>query len=144
MCLENRERNSFFNFKKNLSSRVGVALQYNDKYLCVYQKASNLWGFPKGQLKDTESERQGACRELKEETGVDLNPQYLNNRNIILTKRGTNSHCYYFLKISKLPKVQIDNDEISDYRWMTLEELLALNTSFFTRRTAQRLIKLNI
>jgi 8-oxo-dGTP pyrophosphatase MutT (NUDIX family) len=127
------------------SSRVGVILRCGERYLCVYQHASKLWGFPKGQLDPLESNREGASRELFEETGIQIDPHILNPRNVIYTRRGKNSHCYYIVDVKVPPPVNIDNYEISDYRWMTLEEILHQPVSFFTRRTVERLqhIKLN-
>lgn len=120
--------------------RVGVIINYKDEYLCVFQEASRLWGFPKGRLQAYESYKEGACRELLEETGIRLYPYLLDANNSIHIKRGKHHH-YYFLKtISKKPDVCIDNYEIIDYNWMTLEELSGLKTSYFTEQVLKRLL----
>ena len=121
-----------------ITIRVGVILVYKNKnsdyqYLCVYQNASNLWGFPKGRLNtNKETFKEGACRELFEETGITIYPHQLYNEDTILIKRGKHKH-YYFLKyISTKPTVFVDNYEISDYKWMTIDELSFQKTSYFT------------
>jgi len=50
---------------------VGVILICKDKVLLV--RSYKHWGFPKGTLKPSEAPFIGACRELMEETGIDIN-----------------------------------------------------------------------
>jgi 8-oxo-dGTP pyrophosphatase MutT (NUDIX family) len=125
------------------TSRVGVILNRKDKYLCVFQSASKLWGFPKGRLRKFEKQKNGACRELREETGIFITPNYLTTNNMLHIKRGKHHHYYFLLSIDQEPDVYIDGYEIIDYRWLTIEELSKLHTSFFTEQVCKRLSKLN-
>ena len=100
--------------------RVGVVLNYKDRYLCVYQYASNLWGFPKGRLKKFEKQKNGAVRELREETGIFIHPNCLTTNNMFHIKRGKHHHYYFILSIDYIPEVNIDGYEIIDYAWLTL------------------------
>lgn len=119
--------------------RAGVIMRHNDVYLCVYQSASKLWGFPKGRLKIFEHFKDGACRELFEETGIYISPKVLNQNIMIHIKRGKHHHHYYIHDIDKMPNVHIDMDEIIDYKWMTLDQLASMCTSFFTEQVIKRL-----
>lgn len=122
--------------------RVGVIISFNNKYLCVYQNASNLWGFPKGRLKADETYKRGACRELFEETGIYIYSSHLNINNMIHIKRGKHHHYYFLVNLNFYPSVSIDNYEITDYKWMSLDELEKVKTSFFTEQVVRRLQRL--
>lgn len=136
--------------------RVGVLLVYKPKnnlktfnyfdhqYLCVHQDASKLWGFPKGRWKKFETYTQGACRELLEETGIQISPNDLSINNMIHVKRGKHHHYYFIKEVYEKPIVNVDGYEIIDYQWMTLQELSMKNVSFFTDHVINRLITLNI
>lgn len=123
--------------------RVGVILNHNDKYLCVFQYASNLWGFPKGRLRKYEKQKNGACRELREETGIYISPSYLTTNNMLHIKRGKHHHYYFLLSLNYIPDVYIDGYEIIDYNWLTIEELSNRRTSFFTEQVCKRIQKIN-
>lgn len=119
--------------------RVGVIIRHQDKYLCVFQDASRLWGFPKGRLKDFECYKDGACRELMEETGIVLHPNILDSNKMIHIKRGKHHHYYYIHDADIKPIVIVDNYEIIDYKWMTLLDISLVKTSFFTEQVVKRL-----
>lgn len=127
-------------FNHPIVVRVGVIIMCNNKYLCVYQDASKFWGFPKGRLNYLESYRVGACRELFEETGVYLLPYMLNFKNMITVKRGNQKHNYFMVKTPVFPNVNIDGYEITNYKWMTLEELKSQNVSFFTEQLLRKML----
>lgn len=61
------------NYYKN-RKKAGVFI-YDPSTLKVLliQSRGNLWGFAKGTLEDNETERVCALREVKEETGLDIN-----------------------------------------------------------------------
>jgi bis(5'-nucleosidyl)-tetraphosphatase len=42
------------------------------KVLLIHHQSGNHWGFPKGHKNGLESDYDAACRELKEETGLDI------------------------------------------------------------------------
>jgi 8-oxo-dGTP pyrophosphatase MutT (NUDIX family) len=119
--------------------RIGVIIRKVNRYLCVFQAASKLWGFPKGRLKEFESYKEGACRELREETGIVLSPDILDSNNIIHIKRGKHHHYYYIHEVIEYPIVNVDNYEIIDHRWMTLYELSKMDRSFFTEQAIKRI-----
>lgn len=119
--------------------RVGVILVYLDEYLCVYQDASNLWGFPKGRAKNFETYTQGACRELLEETGIKIHYRDLTTDNMYHIKRGKHHHYYFIKEVSHKPVVTVDGEEITGYKWMTLPELSSKDVSYFTDQVIKRM-----
>lgn len=46
----------------------------NVEYLLIKNKKGNNWGFPKGHMEIYETERETAIREVKEETGLSIQP----------------------------------------------------------------------
>ena len=46
----------------------------NVEYLLIKNRKGNNWGFPKGHMEVYEDERQTAVREVKEETGLNIQP----------------------------------------------------------------------
>jgi len=124
--------------------RVGVLMRYSKpneepEYLCVFQEASKLWGFPKGRLKNFESHTQGACRELLEETGCKLSSNLLSYDHMIHIKRGKHHHYYFVRDIVCKPVVTVDGFEIIDHKWMTLEELSTKSVSYFTDQVIKKI-----
>lgn len=112
-------------------------------YLTVYQSASSLWGFPKGRLNsNNETYLQGALRELKEETGVVLNINQSHKMKKINIKRGKHHHYYFIIDLPTPPFVNIDNREIVDYRWATLDWISSRHVSYFTENVIEKLREL--
>lgn len=122
--------------------RVGIILVYRTtpiEYLCVYQDASKLWGFPKGRWKNFETYTQGACRELLEETGIKISHSELSTHNMIHVKRGKHHHYYFIKEITHKPVVTVDNSEITGYKWMTINELKNCDISYFTEQVVKKI-----
>lgn len=133
--------------------RVGVLLVFqqnpldNPEYLCVYQAASGLWGFPKGRWKKFETYIQGACRELLEETGIKLQQSDLSMDFMYHIKRGKHHHYYFIKEVTHKPIVTVDGDEIIGYKWMTIDELSKIadqnyinkGVSYFTDQAIKRI-----
>lgn len=125
----------------NMSTpRVGIIIKFNDKYLSVFQDASKLWGFPKGRIQENESLVKCGLRELKEETNIELTEEQLGPGDLIHIKRGKHHHYYYLIELNYEPSCQIDNDEIKDFKWVTLKEFSSIrNVSFFTDQVLRKL-----
>ncbi len=60
-------------------NKAGVII-YNKKTnnILIVQSRGNLWGFPKGSFEEGEEFQTCAVRELKEETGIDVDMNELN------------------------------------------------------------------
>ena len=81
------------------------------------------WGFPKGHMEKGETEIETAIRETKEETNLDVTiiPSF---RKIVTysPKEGVTKDVIYYLGIPS-GDVKIDNKEIIDYKWITINEI---------------------
>lgn len=102
--INNNQNISFHNNKK-----AGIFI-YDPKttQVLLVQSRGNLWGFPKGTIKNMESPIDCAIREVKEETGLHIN---INN-----IKNYTNVHnngIYYFCEI-KSKELEIQDHKDND------------------------------
>ncbi len=113
---------------------VTVFLQNEDKIL-VLQRARNdlqhkLWGIPGGKLDNGEDPIQGLCREVLEETTIDISGQSIQLLGTALSRTpcdGQYGLYLYHLKVSGNPAVKINQEEHYDFKWLTLDEFKKLN-----------------
>tara|TARA_Y100000389_G_C17460604_1_gene521371 strand:+ start:2434 stop:2952 length:519 start_codon:yes stop_codon:yes gene_type:complete len=90
-------------------------------FLCVMNKYTSKWGFPKGNLENDESIIDCAIREFREETGILLNlsgnenPIKLNNQN---------TQYYTFNSDVLIEPKSFDSQEISQIKWFSVINLL--------------------
>ena len=125
-----------------------VSLEY-DKLLCLYEKScgalvyrrtsrglkvllvknhnGRFWSFPKGHVEKDETEEQTALREIKEETGL--------NVEIESDFRVTGTYCPYgrvqkevvfFLARAFESDVHVQTSEIDHYIWVTIEDAMKM------------------
>lgn len=57
-------------FKKFTESAGGIVKNKNGQVILVHMGDVNVWGFPKGRVKNNESYPEAAKREIYEETGI--------------------------------------------------------------------------
>lgn len=82
------------------------------------------WGFPKGHVEKNEDEYQTAKREIKEETGlnVDIIPDFRENT-YFSCKKGVTQEVVYFGAISQNEEVVCQEGEVEKYLWCDLEKV---------------------
>ena len=98
----------------------------NNKILMVQENKSDiqgLWDLPGGKVKIGEDIKQAAIREILEETGynIDLNSILL-IQNYVTTK-GVLLIIYFNATLSGYMQKKFREDEISNVKWFTLEEI---------------------
>ncbi len=101
-------------------------------FLLIYSGRNKIWGLPKGHIEPGENAEEAAVREIREETGLsDLRKTGdFRQENIYETvsKRELfkgqiiEKHSIYFLYETGEQPVTVDNHEITDYRWLTMEK----------------------
>ena len=116
----NKKKNDYHKFNKR---KAGVLII--DKYdrLLLVQSRGHLFGIAKGTLEHHETFENGALRELKEETGIDLDVSQLEYE-IRLNQKT----CYYYVKLDReiYPKVQhqIEDNDANSVVLITLNCLI--------------------
>ena len=101
----------------------GAIIVNENKALIIKQK-SGFYGFPKGHMKENETEKMTALREVKEETNIDIEIDdnlrfsifYLVNGNI-------NKEVVYFVGYPKNTNIKIQEQELESAQWIELEKV---------------------
>lgn len=125
-------------------------------FLLIYSGRNKIWGFPKGHIEQGEDEKIAALREIKEETNLEdlyfiegfREEDVYNAASNRASHKGNliEKHSVYFLARTDSKRITIDNDEISDYRWTSLEEaesLLSFDSLRRILRTANNFLLKN-
>jgi len=95
-----------------------------------------MWGFPKGRREHGETSLTAALRELREETGKVV------SRDIFTNSFPNRRDRLYFARGDFSPMCVVDNSEIDDYDWISLEDLKNRKTSRFTQHFFGKLDKI--
>lgn len=113
----------------NLTSDNAVIKKIRDniKVLMVQQVESGLWGFPKGSIGEHEQAIEGAKRELKEETGIDISKEDLSAHPSLYIRK--KYHSYFTVIVDKNIPIKVrDNslseNEIKGIHWVRLSDAL--------------------
>lgn len=138
--------------KNDISMGVIVFCRFprSVKYLIIKHRKGH-WAFPKGHADKGETKLETALRELKEETGV--------TRVTLLKKRVLLKEAYkftdrkgvkilkkvnYFIAEAKTRKVEIDFEEVTNFRWATLKagmEKITFDESKSVLKKADKIVK---
>lgn len=105
---------------------VGGIIEKNGKYLLVQEakkKCYKKWNFPAGHLDFNESLEQGAIREIKEETGCDVELDGV----CCIANRILEDDLFIMIVFNaKLIKenIEFDEKEILDVKWFKYDEIV--------------------
>ncbi len=122
--------------KNNICKRCGVIFvkqQEDSKYILVVRGSySGIWSLPKGKINDDESDEECASREVWEETGIIVDPNFLST----LPKIKIDHNIYFIYNLDKIG-IDIksfnfsvkDSEEISEIGWKNFEELSAVSVN---------------
>ena len=120
-------------YQKNKDMKIKKAgsLIYDpsSRKVLLVQSRGHMWGCPKGTIKEMETPLECAIREVKEETGIDIEEKSLSDHITI------NSKCqYYFLKMKEnnvdIQNHIVDNDA-NGIGWFNVDCLEKLVNSGF-------------
>lgn len=95
-----------------------IVISPNGEFLVVQGRQSKKWSFPKGHGRAWEKPLEAALRELKEETGINLEGvEPLNERRFLSNKSGSGG-TYFVFKLDFTPIVEPeDKNEIIGHMW---------------------------
>ena len=113
---------------------VRTFIEDRGKFLMVQEnwgKVKGMWNFPAGWLDLGEDPMDGAIREAKEECGYDFKPDYLlgvYSFNMIKAVEADHPVEIVYRGSVSGEADAVDPEEISDVRWFTPEEIMAMDT----------------
>lgn len=128
--------NNFYNVLKtetnpNNWKRCGIIFVKEHegvKYLLVVKGSySGIWSLPKGRIMEGEEEAQCASREVYEETGVYIEPDFISQ----LPKIKIDYNVYFILNLDAVKQIDenkfdykiIDKNEVCEIAWKNFQEL---------------------
>ena len=118
---------------------IGGFLIHENKTLLIHHKKLDLWLPVGGHIDENETPDDAVKREFKEELNIDVEilnkvglgevgntkkelavPFYVNVHNV-----GDHDHCcfFYLCKVKNMEDLKINERELNDYRWFSVEEL---------------------
>lgn len=87
------------------------------------------WSFPKGHVEEGETEEQTAIREVKEETGIDIDIINGFKESVYYSPRkNVHKESVYFLATARHNNIVMQVEEISEIKWSELENCFNLLT----------------
>lgn len=103
----------------------GAFVLDNDKVLVIKQKKLGNYGFPKGHMEPNETEKETSIREVKEETGVDI--EIISDKRYFISypkDENTNKEVVYFLaKLKNKDNEKNQEEEISEILWLNINDV---------------------
>lgn len=96
--------------------------------LLIHQHQGH-WCFPKGHMKQSETERQTAAREVQEETGVKV--RFLNGfreTTHYRLKENTEKEVVFFTGVPNGGREKVQKKEVIEMQWLSLSEAQAVLT----------------
>ena len=91
--------------------------------LFIKHRHGTHWSFPKGHMEEGENEVQTALREVKEETGLDIDLEGDFRQSVeYYPKPNVKKQVVYFLGHARNDHVVRQEEEISEYKWCLLDE----------------------
>ena len=108
------------------------------KVLLILHSKGRHWGFPKGKPNPNETPKESAQRELKEETGLEID-RFLADESIRETYQFVHQKrpifktvCYFPAIVKGVVALQVE--EVREAKWVTVPEALSLLTFYEARQ----------
>lgn len=116
-------------------SVAGVIVDDQHRALLIRRRDNQHWEPPGGILEREESIQEGVCREVREETGLSVTPLNLSG----VYKNMSRGIVSLVFRCQVLNGELTTNDEVSDFRWATREEVASLVDEAFAVRVLDAL-----
>lgn len=112
---------------KGMAEIVTVGILLNDMILTGKRRDNGLWVSPGGHKDENETIEEAGIREVKEESGIELNPadlKWISSQKINSPRTGKDFilHCFIANVSSQNSTIEYDPDqEISEWRWVKID-----------------------
>lgn len=121
----------------------GCVIMENNKVLLIQHRIGH-WGFPKGHVEAGETEKETAIREVKEETGLEVEIQGDKRYTMeYKTDKGDNKQVVFFLAKKVGGTIKPQEEEVSQIQWLEFTEALQKITYSNTKELLQKIWKEN-
>ena len=129
----------YFKPPKGFSHRVeaaGCFCEWEGKLLYLKRHSDkpqgNTWGIPAGKIEKAEDARTAAIREVKEEVGLQLNPEDLIEVVIVYIQLEDVSYVFHVFRtrLQKHPSIILEPDAHTEAEWFTIDQALKLPLIF--------------
>lgn len=119
---------------KRISSAAMIITNDNNEALIVKAHYKEHWTFPGGVIDAGETPLQAACRETREEVGLDIDPADVTFTSVA-TRKSADAETYQFVFTSAKPysphdTVTLQVSEIDTYRFVSREEVVSSNRHY--------------
>jgi 8-oxo-dGTP pyrophosphatase MutT (NUDIX family) len=112
-----------------IGRRTRVLVRHSDDLLVMKTwMGAGSWILPGGGVHFREDPAAGAARELKEETGIELDPARLTfiHERLVTSPQGLKFRCrVYGVELEEKPELKPDRLEVSVLQWRPIEELMS-------------------
>lgn len=124
-------------YEKSCGAVVFRKYHGNIELLLIKHVVGGHWSFPKGHVEPGETEEQTALREIKEETGIDVELNTFFREVVSYSpKRDTTKDVIYFLGKAKTFQYTPQEEEIAQIKWVEIN----LAHSFLTYDNDKQLV----
>lgn len=123
--------------KQGVRSTVCAVIERDRKVLLVKRNTepfNGYWTLPGGHIDFKETAEQAVIREVKEETGLTFTPKFLGYRDEIYPDINWHGEVLLFHGQTK-GKETIDQKEITDIKWIDIDEALNMKLAFEHQKT---------
>ena len=98
----------------------------NRKVLLIQHENGGHWAFPKGHVENDETEIETAAREIKEETGLQVEISTAYRKAVSYSPaEGITKEVVYFLAFAADEEIQKQDAEVADCIWLPMNDALA-------------------
>jgi len=118
---------------KSVCDVVGCVIEHDGKILLLHRQdnksGGNTWTSSSGKIENNETPEKAVIREIKEETGIQINPKQLKDYEKLFVHSSDYDFIYYlfYIKLENLPEIRIENKEHKNFIWVKPEQALKMN-----------------
>lgn len=114
--------------EKKIQQSAGCFVWVNDEFLVLFREKDGTWGIPGGKVEEGETYERAAWRELFEETGIRKMPYHvfrdLGTYEVFDCSGGEWLYAVFELRLFLYPKVILEQEKHSEYRWVPPRQLI--------------------
>jgi len=121
---------------KSPKATVGAILYHPDKgkeFILLTRRNIepfyNLWCFPGGHVEEYENLEKAVIREINEETGYNIKPEYLHYFEELFPEKSVHNVVIFYTAVAN-GKMVMDEKEVKEIKWFSVDEAIHLNLAF--------------